>query len=139
MTYWQERAAAERRLSAELDARKRLLSNAAAYLEQIRMHVPQRLEELSFEERRQLVLALCERIRVDGDGKLSVDGILGGQAVLIANQPSLHPAGSRPGGRARRTARSPAWRRRGRAGNILPNRQPPHRSRSAQWRARWPG
>ncbi|MGH2350174.1 MAG: hypothetical protein ACRDJN_00990, partial [Chloroflexota bacterium] len=85
-SYWQERFDAETHLRADLDTQRRALQDATAYLEGLRDRVRQRLAGLTFDEKRALLLALVDRIWVDGDNRLTIEGI-------IRDDPAAHPDG----------------------------------------------
>jgi DNA invertase Pin-like site-specific DNA recombinase len=73
----QERAEAERRLRADAEAQRRVYQNASAYLDGLRRRVGNRIDALTFAERRELLLALVDQIWVDGDNNLTIEGALG--------------------------------------------------------------
>jgi len=76
-TYLQERQQSDQHLRADLEAQRRALLSATHYLDGLRQHVGRRLDELTFTERRDLLLALVDRVWVDGENRLTIEGVLG--------------------------------------------------------------
>lgn len=87
-TYWTTRAAADARLRDDLDAQRCVLEQATGYLEDLRTRVRGRLAAMSFAERRTLVLALVDRVWVDGQNRLTVEGIIGTSRTASASSAS---------------------------------------------------
>jgi hypothetical protein len=75
--YLKERAEVERRLRDDIDAQRRVLEAAGVYLEQLAAQVADRLHTLDFAKRRELLLALVDRIWVDSDNHIGIDGAPG--------------------------------------------------------------
>ncbi|HEV2126345.1 MAG TPA: recombinase family protein [Chloroflexota bacterium] len=91
--YWLQRADAHRRLQEGLDAQRRTLEEATAHIRRLSMSVAGRLEELTFAERRALLAAVADRIWIDGENRLTIEGILeeGDDTTLSAHVSSRVP------------------------------------------------
>lgn len=76
--YWQERFEAEGRLRADVDGQRSAIANASVYLESLRARVDGTPRPLTFEERRELVLSLVDRVWVDGENAIVIEGMLNG-------------------------------------------------------------
>lgn len=97
--YWQERAGADQRLRGDIDAQRRTLEHAGRYLDGLRQGVATSLDSLPFAKRRELVLALVDRVWVDGSNTITIEGVLGGsgtncnEAIKMGAAQSVPPAG----------------------------------------------
>jgi hypothetical protein len=76
--YWQERSGAYLRLRSDVDEQRRVFEQALAYIDGLRQQASGRLDALTFAERRALVTALIERIWIDREGRITIEGVLRG-------------------------------------------------------------
>jgi DNA invertase Pin-like site-specific DNA recombinase len=77
-TYWQERADSYAKLRSGVEAQRRMLESATSYLEGLREQISRRLDELTFTERRDLLTTLVDRIWVEQDESMTMEGVLSG-------------------------------------------------------------